>query len=257
MGKVHFEDDFPFPQVGYVNFLEGIWYWPHPWKRFTCWIQNWSFYGFDVFVCSFRSDPFRFQPSRFRGEVSPRNDGLKQELCSSKNVGTWMNKVSFFVHALLEHANKVRQEVGFWRVCWCSKSEVDEFGWYPPLKNSQRQDESFFKGSLLTFTFHCYLGWDSTWGGGYPDCRDERGQSFLYHMYRYARYKYHHQCRCNQQLLHRQFLLRQHPRCAHRFVLLAVLKKMLTGHYTVGIITRRRTESTGSSAQSSAQRVLP
>ena len=22
--KVHFEDDFPFPQVGYVNFLEGI-----------------------------------------------------------------------------------------------------------------------------------------------------------------------------------------------------------------------------------------
>ena len=22
--KVHFEDDFPFPKVGYVNFLEGI-----------------------------------------------------------------------------------------------------------------------------------------------------------------------------------------------------------------------------------------
>ena len=27
--KVHFEDDFPFPQVGYVNFLKGIIYYNH------------------------------------------------------------------------------------------------------------------------------------------------------------------------------------------------------------------------------------
>lgn len=44
-------------------------------------------------------------------------------------------------------------------------------------------------------------------------------ESSLYHLSRYQHHEWF-----NQQRLHRLFLLRQHPRCAHQFVLLAVLK---------------------------------
>ena len=67
------------------------------------------------------------------------------------------NKVSFFVHALLEHANKVRQEVGEWRGCWCSKRWM-KLGDILLSRTVSTRMSHFFQGILIDLNFPLLLG---------------------------------------------------------------------------------------------------
>lgn len=126
--------------------MDIIWYWSHPRKKYHNAESTETGVSLGSMFLLVHFEVILSGSSQFvlGGEVSPwKRWAKKKPLRASKNVGTSIKQGVF----LCPCAARAREQgaAGGWLLEGLLVfQKVEEVGWYPPLKNRQHQDESFF-----------------------------------------------------------------------------------------------------------------